>query len=711
MFKNSLFSKIVLIFTLPVLGILYFSSITVIDKIELLDDFKNNELRIEYLKEAQTVILALEKEKILSLDFLKDKQKLNSLLEQQSSAIHKIEKADKIIDKLPWKDSWKEQITNLKLSFASLDSFRKKILKDDVDENSIKNSYNEIIKDIIDTLFLLKFNTKTTNFQQELLKLEDIVVGNNSVEKLSNSFNFTLYSLSKELQELEDKVNFDKNLSYLFFFFCIFTLLPLFFILRKIISEEQNSFLKIQKHKNIYELLNQANKFLAKTFKKDDLYLDIGDLLSDGKNLSFSFIYDYENRTIIAKEGEYKDIIVNHANKFSDFSQENMISKTIKRESNIIINDFKEKNVSVFYNKASEFNINSMATFPIKKFNQVAAVLILYSNELNFFDSEAEILFDKLVLDITNCLEKIDYEERRMKQDSELKLSSYAFDTSAPMLITDDKNRIIKVNQAFCKIMAYSKDELMEKNPRIFKTAHQDKALIDRLWSDLKINGTWTGDLYNRKANNEIIALRATISVIRDENDNITNYLAQYMDISEQKDKEKILEYQATHDNLTGLPNRLLLTDRIERAITKTVRHNIYGGLIFIDLDNFKEVNDTLGHDIGDILLITVAKKLKESVRDEDTVSRIGGDEFIVLLDNLGNNSDDARRNINFLAEKIKDALNSITHLQGHVNVSTPSIGITLFHDSSVSVQDIIKQADTAMYSAKKQGKNSIEFF
>ncbi|RXI28606.1 diguanylate cyclase domain-containing protein [Aliarcobacter trophiarum] len=711
MFKNSLFSKIVFIFTLPVLGILYFSSITVLDKTELLNDFKKNELRVEYLKESQNIISSLEKEKILSLNFFKDPQKLDSLLEQQSSTTQKIEKINKLIDNLPWKDNWKEQLTNLKISFTSLDEFRQKILKDELDENSIKKHYNELIKDIIEPLFLLKFNTNTINFQQELLKLEDIVVGNNSVEKLLNSFNFTLYSLTKELKELEDKVNFDKNLSYLFFFFCIFTLLPLFFILKKIISEEQNSFLKIQKHKNIYELLNQANKFLAKTFKKDDLYLDISDLLSDGKNLSFSFIYDFENRTIVAKDGVYKNIVVNHVNKFSDFSQENMISKTIKRESNVIINDFKEKNVSVFYSRASEFNINSMATFPIKKFNKVVAVLILYSNELNFFDSEAEILFDKLVLDITNCLEKIDYEERRMKQDSELKLSSYAFDTSAPMLITNDKNMIIKVNQAFCKIMTYSKDELLGENPRIFKTAHQDKALVDRLWSDLKINGAWTGDLYNRKADGTIIALRATISVIRDENDNITNYLAQYMDISEQKDKEKILEYQATHDNLTGLPNRLLLTDRIERAITKTVRHNIFGGLIFIDLDNFKEVNDTLGHDIGDVLLITVAKKLKECVREEDTVSRIGGDEFIVLLDNLGNNSDDARRNINFLAEKIKDALNSITHLQGYKNVSTPSIGITLFHDSSVSVQDIIKQADTAMYSAKKQGKNTIEFF
>ncbi|MCT7496166.1 diguanylate cyclase domain-containing protein [Aliarcobacter cryaerophilus] len=711
MFKNSLFSKIVLIFTIPVLGILYFSFITVMEKVDTLNDFKKNEIRIDYLKEAQNVILSLEKEKILSLDFIKDSQKLDSLLEQQNSTNQKIIKFNSLIDTLPWKSEWKDYLSTLKLSFFNLEEFRKKVLKDEIDDNSIKKYYNDIHNSLVDTLFLLKFKIQSSNFQQELLKLEDIIVGKNSIEKLSNSFNFTLYSLSTELKEIEEKVKFEKILSYLFFFFCIFTLLPLFFILRRIIFEEQESFLKIQKHKNIYELLNHTNKFLSKTLNKDDLYFDISELLGDSKSLTFNFIYDLENRQIIAENGKYKDIIIKHADKFADFSQENIISKTIKRESNIVINDFKAENVSVFYNKANELHINSMATFPIKKFNKVVAVLILYSNELDFFDSEAEILFDKLVLDITNCLEKIDYEDRRMKQDNELKLSSYAFDSSSPMLITDEKNNIIKVNQAFCQILGYSKEELIGQNPRIFKTAHQDKSLVEDIWNNLKINGTWSGDVYNKKANGDLIALRSTITSIKNDDGKVTNYLAQYMDISEQKDKEKILEYQATHDNLTGLPNRLLLTDRIERAITKTVRHNIFGGLIFIDLDNFKEVNDTLGHDVGDILLITVAKKLKECVREEDTVSRIGGDEFIVLLDNLGNNIADARRNINFLAEKIKEALNSITHLQGHVNVSTPSIGITLFSDSSVSVQDIIKQADTAMYSAKKQGKNTIEFF
>ncbi len=145
--------------------------------------------------------------------------------------------------------------------------------------------------------------------------------------------------------------------------------------------------------------------------------------------------------------------------------------------------------------------------------------------------------------------------------------------------------------------------------------------------------------------------------------------------------------------------------------MTKIIRHKIVGGLIFIDLDNFKMVNDTLGHDIGDALLIMVSKKIKEVIRDEDTVARIGGDEFIVLLDNVGNNKEEAKANIFNLAVKLKETLNSITHIEGYVNISTPSIGITLFNDSSVSVKDIIKQADTAMYVAKKQGKNSIEFF
>ena len=296
-------------------------------------------------------------------------------------------------------------------------------------------------------------------------------------------------------------------------------------------------------------------------------------------------------------------------------------------------------------------------------------------------------------------------------KDNESDFVVAAFNKNMPLVELNTDGTVLNANQKFADMFGYSKDEIIGKNPRIFKSIHFDKSFRETLSSSLKIKGFWSGEIYNKKANDEIIPLRSTITAIKDNEGKTTHYLGQYMDIGEQKDKEKVLEYQATHDNLTGLPNRLLLLDRIEHAITKVVRHKMVGGLIFIDLDNFKEVNDTLGHDIGDALLIMVAKKIKEAIRDEDTIARIGGDEFIVLLDNVGNNKVDAKTNMTNLAEKIKDTLNAITHIEGHINISTPSIGITLFSDASVSVKDIIKQADTAMYVAKKQGKNAIEFF
>ncbi|MDX4040318.1 sensor domain-containing diguanylate cyclase, partial [Aliarcobacter skirrowii] len=457
--------------------------------------------------------------------------------------------------------------------------------------------------------------------------------------------------------------------------------------------------------------LNLLNKMLPKLDKKNMAFSQICEILSKNKNISFNFIYDIDKKELISQKTVQKEYLENRATK-KDFVSETLVSQIIKSGESLVVNILKDEKKSIFYGKTDEFKLNSLLAIPIKKFDKTVGVLVIYSHFQDFFDEDIKNIFEKLVLDITALLEKLELKEQKRRQEEELKLTSYAFEESfVPMIITDKRNNIIKANHAFLKIMGYERADILGKNPRIFKTAHQDFTSAKRLWDNLLAKGYWSGEVYNRKANGEIIALKGTITVIKNSEGQITNFIGQYMDISEQKDKEKVLQYQATHDNLTGLPNRLLLTDRIEHAITRTLRHKIYGGLIFIDLDNFKEVNDTLGHDIGDILLITVAHKIKECVRDEDTVARIGGDEFIVLIDNVGNNSDDARKNINFIAQKIKDSLNSITHIEGHINVSTPSIGITLFHDASVSVQDIIKQADTAMYSAKKQGKNSIEFF
>ena len=799
MFKNTLFLKIILIFTLPALGILYFSSVLVYEKIQSFNEVDGINHNLAYLINTEKLLSSLQKEREISALLLLEKAEKSSLEKSRELSIKNYVELEKTFKTL----NLDNKVIQLKSEINKLELFRAKIDNLDATVDEVFEEYNQFDKVLLDSLYSLKpvklafdFNDEFRNIihflsfkesiciektmiygyfvnskindklytmlmkNYSLLEINKDIFLNNvnleivqiynsklneeyynkifilrngiknknfshleltseewdkisleNLESLNNMYKNLIYSVEKYITKFEEDALLEKRKSLIFLFVSFSTLISLLFVLKNIIFNEQKSFYKVQKHKEVYELLNKANKFLLKIDDRKLLFSNICELLSQTDKIQFSFIYDLLSKEIIAEEGELKQKLLTQSHYYSDKNKDNIISKTIKWETNIIANDFLEKNISIFYDKAKVLDIKSMACFPIKKFNKVIGTLAIYSKELNFFDQEVEILFDKLISDVTHCLEKIDYEQIRLKQEDELRLSSYAFESSEPMIITNDVGDIVKVNQAFCNTMGYSKDEIIGKNPRIFKSVHQDKKFGDSLWNELKVKGFWSGEVYNKKANDEILPLRSTITAIKDKNGKITHFLGQYIDIGEQKDKEKVLEYQATHDNLTGLPNRLLLLDRIEHAITKVVRHKMVGGLIFIDLDNFKEVNDTLGHDIGDALLILVAKKIKEVIRDEDTIARIGGDEFIVLLDNVGNNKLDAKTNITNLAEKIKDNLNAITHIEGHINVSTPSIGITLFSDSSVSVKDIIKQADTAMYVAKKQGKNAIEFF
>ena len=535
------------------------------------------------------------------------------------------------------------------------------------------------------------------------------------IDSLDNILKEILKELKQLSKHTQHEAYISQNLSLFFLFVSFLTLISLLLVLKKIISDERKSVEKIEKHKKVYELLNETNKYLLKKDNKKDLYTEIHNLISKNPSMVFSFIYDLEEQNqkkrIYAQDGNIKNYLISKLEDNKNENKNNLLTRVVDSGKNIIIESFDDINISIFSQTASKFDIKSAAAFPVKKFNEVVSVLLIYSKENKFFDYEVETLFDKLIVDMNHSLEKFDYEEIRINQENQLRISSVAFESSEPMLITDKKAQIVMVNHAFCDVMKYKREMILGRNPRIFRSMYHSREFYISMWEKISKSGSWKGEIYNTTGKGETISILLTITAIKDTKGVITNYLAQYLDISEQKDKEKVLEYQATHDNLTGLPNRLLLFDRIEHAMTKIIRHKIVGGLIFIDLDNFKMVNDTLGHDIGDALLIMVSKKIKEVIRDEDTVARIGGDEFIVLLDNVGNNKEEAKANIFNLAVKLKDTLNSITHIEGYVNISTPSIGITLFNDSNVSVKDIIKQADTAMYVAKKQGKNSIEFF
>jgi len=588
---------------------------------------------------------------------------------------------------------------------------------------------NYIVEDINIKEFLINAKLDETevykkevkvSFLNEIRKVRDSIHNDNiriitiekwwdlstaKIDALENVYKYVSQKTFNEAKKLENSAYLAEKLSIIFLLVTIFMILVLLFLLRQIVLTEQKSILKIKKQQNIYKLLNSANKFLIKSKSEKKLYNKISELMATDANILFSSIYkrnEEDNFELLYEYNDSRNILRNNSALFEQIQ---------KDSKNIVINDF-ESYRNIFDEKLiRKYKLKSLALFPIKRFSEIMEILVIFSNEKDFFDKEVEILFDNMVLDISHALEKIYYEiDRKIKED-ELRIVSYAFETNEPMLITDSNAKIINANKAFCNVMGYEKEEILGKNPAIFKSKYHEKDFYLNMWKDINNNGSWSGELYNKEKNKQIMPLLTTITAVKDNTGEIKHYLAQYINISEQKDKQKLLEYHATHDYLTDLPNRLLLLDRIEHAVEKVVRHDIVGGLIFIDLDNFKEVNDTLGHEIGDKLLIEVSKTLKNCVRNEDTVSRIGGDEFIILSDCIGESKEDAKINIIKLANKIKLALNSIEKIDGHKNIATPSIGVTLFSDNSISVTDIIKQADTAMYQAKKQGKNSIELF
>ncbi|MFA6121551.1 MAG: EAL domain-containing protein [Sideroxydans sp.] len=300
-------------------------------------------------------------------------------------------------------------------------------------------------------------------------------------------------------------------------------------------------------------------------------------------------------------------------------------------------------------------------------------------------------------------------ESQRTKAD--LRIAATAFESQEGMLITDAHNQILRVNGAFSVITGYSAEEAVGKNPNLLKSGRQDAAFYADLWERLHNNGSWEGEIWNRRKNGEIYPEFLTITAVKDVLGEITNYVATFNDITTSKLAEDEIRNLAFYDPLTRLPNRRLLMDRLHQAIASCSRSKCKGALLFIDLDNFKSLNDTLGHSMGDALLQQVAQRLESCVRIGDTVARLGGDEFVVMLDDLSPEPLEAAAQTETIGEKILTKLNETYQLGTYAYRSTPSIGATLYNSEQHNIEDVMKQADIAMYQAKNAGRNTLRFF
>lgn len=294
---------------------------------------------------------------------------------------------------------------------------------------------------------------------------------------------------------------------------------------------------------------------------------------------------------------------------------------------------------------------------------------------------------------------------RRMESQMELLSSVFEYSGEA-IVITDQNNNIVAVNPAFTRLTGYVLDEVRGSNPRVLSAGRTSEAEYERMWTAIRETGFWQGEVWDRRKDGAVYPKWLSISVIRNKDGGVRHYIAHFTDISAERAAEAKLHHMAHHDMLTGLYNRFSLKDSLDHTLAVSRRQGGRLALMFIDLDRFKVINDTLGHHVGDELLIQVANRLRSGVRESDVVARLGGDEFVVMLCNIEHTSAVA-----LIAEKLIGSLGEPYVVSGHTLYATPSIGIAIFPVDGNDGDALMKNADAAMYHAKTAGRNNFQFF
>lgn len=298
-----------------------------------------------------------------------------------------------------------------------------------------------------------------------------------------------------------------------------------------------------------------------------------------------------------------------------------------------------------------------------------------------------------------------DISERKQTEHA-LNLASMVFKNSNEgIIITNSENRIIRVNTAFTEMTGYAESEVLNQNPNLLKSGKHDQHFYEDLWQSLQKDGRWSGEIYNRRKNGEIYLQWLSITQVNNQDSHCQNFVAIMSDITKYREAEQRINFLAHHDVLTKLPNRALLSDRIRQAVITNDRYGQKLALLYLDLDRFKFINDSLGHAVGDLLLISVAEKLKKQMRDQDTVCRTGGDEFIILLPDT--DADGAAH----VAQKLIEKMTEPFEIEDNQLFITLSIGISIYPDNGKDPETLNKHADTAMYRAKHAGRNQYQFF
>jgi diguanylate cyclase (GGDEF)-like protein/PAS domain S-box-containing protein len=399
------------------------------------------------------------------------------------------------------------------------------------------------------------------------------------------------------------------------------------------------------------------------------------------------------------------------------------LGRAIRKQTAQIFNDFLSNPDTALWHEAARANlIRAVAAFPLTRAGKVIGGITVYSQEVNYFNADIITLLNGLAVDVSFALDNFDREHQRQQAETELILAASVFENSQEgILITNADKIIVRVNSTFSLLTGYQAEEVIGAIPSQMRISDQyDESFYQVMWERINTQGYWQGEIINRRKDGSTYPEWLTITRVTDKNGQTTHYVGIFVDITDRKLNEERIHKLAFYDPLTQLPNRRLLIDRLRLALITSQRSQYYGALMFMDIDRFKILNDTQGHDLGDQLLIEAGKRITHCVREQDTVARLGGDEFVIMLEELAEDTTAAMLFAQRVGNKVLHALNQpylLCHFdqQGYSlpieHHSSASIGMKLFQGTQINTDDLLKQADMAMYQAKQAGRNTLRVF
>nr|WP_305908888.1 EAL domain-containing protein [Methylomarinum sp. Ch1-1]MDP4521751.1 EAL domain-containing protein [Methylomarinum sp. Ch1-1] len=487
---------------------------------------------------------------------------------------------------------------------------------------------------------------------------------------------------------------------------------PFFYALINDVTERKVYDEKIKRMTHLYQTLHQVNHAILTISNEDELFQEICRITVEFGHLELAWIgvvSEQESIVPVAVVGERQEytrqisISVN-----AELPEGQGPTAKAYHSGNIVVcNDFlHDPTTAPWHEQGSQHQWASSCAIPISRQRDVYAVLNVYTSLVDYFDEEIVQLFVEMKNDLNFALDAYDREITRRRAEEDLKLAAKVFQQSRDaILISDQNNAIICVNRAFTEITGFSEAEVLGQNPHILSSGRHDRDFYRQMWQMINENNYWQGEIWNRRKNGELFPEWMTISGVKDSRQNITHYIGIFSDITEYKESEARIEHLAHYDPLTDLPNRILFKAYVDHELTVSERQHQPFALLFLDLDHFQNINDSLGHSVGDQLLLKVSERLKQALREEDAVARLGGDEFNVLLPNTDfrGAAHVADNMIHIIAQPIE-----IDQYQLHVRAS---IGISLYPENGEDYETLSKNADTAMFQCKQKGRNQFAFF